>query len=31
MAIDPEKPYNDLPPLPPDADLESRPISRSAC
>ena len=26
MAIDPEKPYNDLPLLPPDADLETRPI-----
>ena len=26
MGINPEKPYNELPPLPPEADLETKPI-----
>lgn len=30
MAFDPQKPYNDLPFLPPDVDLESKPVLKRA-
>jgi len=29
MAFDPNRPYNDLPPLPPAADIESRPLLKA--
>jgi hypothetical protein len=30
MAFDPAKPYNDLPPLPPNAELETKAVLRKA-
>ena len=30
MSFDPDKPYNDLPPLPPKAELESKAVLRKA-